>query len=129
MKFVNFLFWSITSNRPSQSNELLGSLTARTTSTTATTSSENITSRFCNNFSIIPIRYACKMYSIQPGIKLISAVWRYQEKIDNLSSCARLVDITAKRVISRRGKDENGSETYKSENCTWKACKTTVFHC
>ena len=46
-----------------------------------------------------------------------------------LSSYAHDVHITAKQVISRRGKDENGSETYKDENCSCKACKTFVFHC
>ena len=48
--------------------------------------SENITSRFCNNFSIIPSNYACKLCSKYPGIKLESAPQRYEEKIENLSS-------------------------------------------
>ena len=34
----------------------------RTTSETTKTSSKSGTSRFCNDFSIIPSHYACKMY-------------------------------------------------------------------
>ena len=47
---------------------------ANTTSTAARTSSENVTSRFCNHFSIIKSHYACKMCSNYPGIKLEPAL-------------------------------------------------------
>ena len=50
-------------------------------------------------------------------------------KMENLSSCAHVVYINAKHVISRREKGENGSQMYKNENCKCKACETTVFHC
>ena len=43
---------------------------ANTTSTAARTSSENVTSHFCNHFLIIQSHYACKMCSNYPGIKL-----------------------------------------------------------
>ena len=43
---------------------------ANTTSTTATKSSENVTSCFCHYFSIIRSHYACKMCSNYPRIKL-----------------------------------------------------------
>ena len=43
---------------------------ANTTSRKARTSSENLTSRFCNHFSIIQNHYVCKMSSNYPGSKL-----------------------------------------------------------
>ena len=45
----------------------------RCRSTTARTSSENLSTCFCKNFSMILSRLAFKMYSNYPGIKLISA--------------------------------------------------------
>ena len=39
------------------------------------------------------------------------------------------VHTTAKQVISRRRKNENEYKMSKTENCTCKACKNTVFHC
>ena len=49
------------------------------TSATAITSTENITSSSCNNIPIIPRHFACKMYSKYPGIKLVTAVWRWEK--------------------------------------------------
>ena len=49
---------------------------ANTTSTAARTSSENVTSRFCNHFSIIQGHHGCKMCSNFPGIKLEPALQR-----------------------------------------------------
>ena len=49
---------------------------AKTTSTTAKTSSENLTSRFSNNFAIIQSHYARKMCYNYPGIKLEPALLR-----------------------------------------------------
>ena len=43
----------------------------------ARTSSENITSRFFNNFAVIQSHYACKMCPNYPGIKLEPALLRY----------------------------------------------------
>ena len=60
------------------------------TSTTARTSSENITSSSCNNIPIIPRHFACKMYSKYPGIKLISSVWRKQCEFVIMCSRRRL---------------------------------------
>ena len=36
---------------------------------------------------------------------------------------------TAKKVISRRRKNENVFKMPKDEKCTCKACKNSVFHC
>ena len=46
-----------------------------------------------------------------------------------MSSYAHVVHTTAKQVISRRTENENVFKMSKSEKCTCKACKTTVFHC
>ena len=48
---------------------LQGTLT-NTTPTAVRTSHENVTSRFCNHFSVTQRHYACKMCSNYPGIKL-----------------------------------------------------------
>ena len=61
-----------------------------TRSTTARTSSENVTSRFCYNFSIIQSHYACKMCSNYPGIKLEPALHR------KLKICHDMVTSSAK---------------------------------
>ena len=90
---------------------------------TVRASSENVTSRFCDHFSLS--HHACKMYYNSPGIKLVSALWKKTENFFIMWSRHP----TVKRVISRRGKDENGSQMYKNENYTCKARKTTVFHC
>jgi len=47
---------------------------ANTTSTEASTSSENVTSRFCEYFSMIQSHHAWKMCSNYPGIKLEPAL-------------------------------------------------------
>ena len=52
-----------------------------------------------------------------------------QDKIEHLSSYARVVHTTAKQVISRRRKNENVYKMSKNEICTCKACTNTVFHC
>ena len=64
-----------------------------------------------------------------PGIKLEPALQRLGDKIKQLSSHAHDVRTTANQVISRRGKIANVCQMSKDENCTCKACKTTVFHC
>ena len=98
-------------------------------STAARTSSENVTSRFCNHFSIIQGHHGCKMCSNFPGIKLDPALQRLEDKIEHLSSCANVVLTTAKQVISSRRKNENVCGMSKNENCTCKACESIVFHC
>lgn len=57
--------------------------------------------------------------SICPGIELESVVWRSKEKIENLSS-----SLTAKHVISRRRKDQNGC---KMKNKHAKRAKLLYF--
>ena len=52
-------------------------------STTARTSSVNVTSRFCNHFSIVQSHYTSKMCSKCPGIKLELALQRKEDKIEN----------------------------------------------
>ena len=98
------------------------------TSKEARTSSENVTSRFCNHFSIIQSHYACKMCFNYLGIKLEPALGTKENKIERLSSFAHVVHATAKQVISLRGKNENVFKMSKDENCTCKACKNTVFN-
>ena len=93
------------------------------------TSSENVTTRFCNHLSIIQSHYACKMCSNYPRIKLQPALQRKEDKIEHLSPYAHVVHTTAKQVISRRGKNENVCQMSKIEKCTCKACKTIGLHC
>ena len=57
--------------------EIMGSFTGKT-STTARTSSESVTSRFCNHFWIRPGRLTCKMFTVYLGIKLVWAAWRWK---------------------------------------------------
>ena len=57
---------------------------------TARTSSESITSRFFNHFSVIQSPSACKMCSTYPGIQLEPVLQR-EEKIEHLSSFAHVV--------------------------------------
>ena len=73
----------------------------------ARTSSENVTSRFCNHFSIIQTHYAWKMCSNYPGIKLEPVLGTWEDKIEHLSSYAHVVHTSAKLAISRRRKNEN----------------------
>ena len=97
----------------------------------ARTSSENVTSRFCNQFLVIQSCYAWKMCSNCPGIKLEQALGVWEDKIEHLSSYADIVHTTAKQVISRRRKNENvfKDKMSKDEICMCKACKNTVCHC
>ena len=52
-----------------------------------------------------------------------------EDKIEHLSSYAHIVHTTAKQVISSRRKNESVYKMSKNEKCTYKACKSTVFHC
>ena len=69
------------------------------------------------------------MCSNSPGIKLEPALGTLEDKFEHLSSYAHVVHTPAKRVISRRRKNENVYKMSKIEKCTCKACKNTVFHC
>jgi len=55
-------------------------------STSARTSSENVTLHFCNHFTIIIIQshYTCKMCSNHPWIKLETALLRLEDKIEQM---------------------------------------------
>ena len=77
-------------------------------------------------FKVIMLEKMCSNY---PGIKLEPALGTQEDKIEHLSSYAHVVHTTAKRVISRRRKNENVCEMSKDEKCTCKACKDTVLHC
>ena len=113
----------------------LRELKAHTTSTQARTSSENVTSRFCNYFSIIQSHYPWKMRSNHPGIKTGTSAWDIRSKIEHLSSYAHVVHATAKRItlqnrsfhVVERTRASSKCQTMKK--CTCKACKTIVFHC
>ena len=69
-------------------------------------SSENVTSRFCNHFSIIQSRYASKMSFNYLGVKLEPLLQKLENKFEHLSSYAHVVHTTAIHVISRRRKRE-----------------------
>ena len=49
-------------------------------SSTTRASSENVTSRSCNNFSIITNHLVCRMRTYYPGFKLAEAVWISETK-------------------------------------------------
>ena len=85
--------------------------------------------RFFNHFSSIQSRYAWKICPNYPEIKLEPALGTLEDKIEHLSSYARVVHTTAKQVISRRRKNENVFKMSKKDKCTCKACKNTIFHC
>ena len=69
----------------------------KTTSTTARSSTENVTSPLCNHFSIIPSHYTCKMCSKYPGIKLVSALQRKEIK---LQICRQVLTSSTQRQNS-----------------------------
>ena len=70
---------------------------------TPRTSSKNITSHLSDNFSIIPRRYACEMYSKYAGIKLVSAVWKILKICHHtLTSCTQLQNKSFHVVEKRR---------------------------
>ena len=97
----------------------------------ARTSSKNVTLRFWYHFSIIQSHYPwkCVLTILELNSVLIgTSAWHIGDKIDHLSSYARVVHTTAKQVISRRKKNENVFKMSKDEKCTFKAFKNTVFH-
>ena len=96
-------------------------------STEARTSSENVTWRFCNHFSIIQSHHACKMCSNYPGIKLEPALGTLEDKIEPLSSYVHVVHTTAKLVISRRRKNENVFRMSKKWKARAKRAKIMFF--
>ena len=62
----------------------------------------------------------------------ILELYRYQrfgeeKTIENLSSSAHVIHITAKQITSRRRLDESGCEMYKTTKSLVQNCKTTVF--
>ena len=61
---------------------------AKTIPTTVRTSYENVTSCFCNNYSIIPSLYACKMCSKYHGIK---SNQRLTDKKTKLKICRQVL--------------------------------------
>ena len=81
--------------------------------------SENVSSRFCDHFSIIPSHYSCKMCSKYLGIK--------GDKIEDFLSSDHVFYTSAKQIISRRRKDENGYKICIKEKCTCKISKFVTF--
>ena len=65
---------------------------------TTRTSSVYGTSRSCYHFSIMRSHYAWKMRFRCLRMKLASAIWRLGQRIENLSSSACVVHITAKKT-------------------------------
>ena len=99
-----------------------------TTSKTARTLSENVTSIF---LSTSKSPYACKMWSNYSGNSTGTSDLEVRKvnKIDCLSSHAHVVHTAAKHAIWRQRKNKKVCEMSKKEKCTCKACKTIVFLC
>ena len=81
---------------------------ANTTSTTARTTSENVTSHFCNHLSIMPSQYSPKMCSTYPGIILEPALQKTKWNICHhmLTSSTQLQNRSF-HVVERKRKSAN----------------------
>ena len=91
-------------------------------SSTTRASSENVTSLFCNNFSIITSHFVCRMRTYYPGIKLAGAFRISETK----HSCCQVTSVlrdcvgfvpkkqkNCKVVLKKKKKKESDSEMYK----------------
>lgn len=75
---------------------------------------------FLKSFLYCSKRLACQTCTIgSPGLKLVGAVWRWEEKLEN---CRQVLMSSKQQVISHRGQDENGSEMHKNEKCVQNYC-------
>ena len=90
-------------------------------------SSENVTSRFCNHFSIIQSRYASKMSFNYLGVKLEPLFQKLENKFEHLSSYAHVVHTTAVHVISRRRRTTTSLKCPKMKNARAKRTKLLFF--
>ena len=100
--------------------EILESWQANTTA--ARTSSENVTTRFCNPFSIIQSHYACKMCFNYRRIKSSTSEIRKQNCtfVNIMLTSPTQLQNRSFHVV-HRGKNENVCEMSKNEKCTSKA--------
>ena len=79
---------------------------------------------FCNHFVIIPIYLTCKTCSCDPGITLVWAVSRTEEK--KIKICLQGLTLSTKLQNSSAHVDDKTAKC-TSDKRTWKACQTTVF--
>ena len=78
------------------------------TTTTPKTSSENVTSSFCNNFAVNQSHYVCKMCSNYHGIKFEPALLRQQNKIEHyLFMLSRQLQNRSYHVVEERERLRN----------------------
>ena len=98
---------------------------ANTTSTAARTSSENVTSRFCNHFSIIQSHYACKMCFNYPGIRLEPALHRvpFIDKKTKFNICYHMV--TSSTQLQNRS--FHVAERMRSAKCRKKRLMSSFY--
>ena len=97
-------------------------------STEAITPSENVTSRFCNHFSIIQSHYDWKMcsnYNLELNWNQLLG-----HKGTKLNTCHHM--LTSSTQLQNRSFDvvertRTSFKMSKDEKCTCKACKNTVF--
>ena len=66
--------------------------------TTSRTTSENVTSRFCNRVSIIPRLLAWQMFTYYPGIKYVRAIGRFRREE---SLCRQAVMLSTHQLPKR----------------------------
>ena len=99
------------------------------TSTTAGTSSENVNSRFCNHFSIIPSHHACKMCSYY---SILESNWnqRLWDNKTKLNICHHM--LTSSTQLQNRSfhvveRTRTSATCLKSENARAKRAKLLVF--
>ena len=92
------------------------------------TSSKNITSRFCNHFSILIVITLAKCV-----LTNLELMWNqpFRDKRTKFKICHHMLesstDTTAKQVISRRGKNEDVCEMSQMKNCTCNSVQTSYF--
>jgi len=90
---------------------------AMTKTTTASASSENVTFRFSDLFSLILSHLAYDLCTNYPGIKVVWEVFR-----QGLKSSAQLHN----RLLLTEQERKPGCEICKNENASRKACKPAV---
>ena len=97
---------------------------ATTTATATKTSLENISSRYFYYFAIIPIRSTCTMWPNYPVTEQVETAFKLRQRMENLPSCAHVLNKTLNLVNSRCCLAEYGEEMYQNLKRT---CKAFVF--
>ena len=103
-------------------------------SSTTRASSENVTSRSCNNFSIITNHLVCRMRTYYPGFKLAEAVWISETKHSSSQVTSVLRDnvcvlfLRNKRIEKLSAKKKKaGVKCTDNEMRQWKAGRNAFF--